>query len=103
MEVVMQRARRVAHWGLWFGGALVLLAALLIGVDVVLRKFFDASIGGADELAGMHSPWERPGRSRPHCSSALTSGSTLCTFCSRVRCDSRSILPAWCCSSASSP
>jgi len=52
MEVVMQRARRVAHWGLWFGGALVLLAALLIGVDVVLRKFFDASIGGADELAG---------------------------------------------------
>lgn len=52
MEVVMQRARRVAHWGLWFGGALVLLAALLIGVDVVLRKFFDASIGGADELSG---------------------------------------------------
>jgi TRAP-type C4-dicarboxylate transport system permease small subunit len=52
MEVVMQRARRIAHWGLWFGGALVLLAALLIGVDVVLRKFFDASIGGADELAG---------------------------------------------------
>jgi TRAP-type C4-dicarboxylate transport system permease small subunit len=30
----------------------VLLAALLIGVDVTLRKFFNASIGGADELAG---------------------------------------------------
>jgi TRAP-type mannitol/chloroaromatic compound transport system permease small subunit len=30
----------------------VLLAALLIGVDVTLRKLFDASIGGADELAG---------------------------------------------------
>jgi len=44
--------RRLTLWGLWFGGALVLLAALLIGVDVVLRKFFDASIGGADELAG---------------------------------------------------
>jgi TRAP-type mannitol/chloroaromatic compound transport system permease small subunit len=38
--------------GLWFGGALVLLAALLIGVDVVLRKFFQMSIGGADEIAG---------------------------------------------------
>ena len=38
--------------GLWFGGALVLAAALLIGVDVTLRKFFNASIGGADELAG---------------------------------------------------
>jgi TRAP-type C4-dicarboxylate transport system permease small subunit len=48
----MQGARRVAHWGLWLGGALVLLAALLIGVDVVMRKFFSASIGGADELAG---------------------------------------------------
>jgi TRAP-type C4-dicarboxylate transport system permease small subunit len=30
----------------------VLAAALLIGVDVTLRKFFNASIGGADELAG---------------------------------------------------
>jgi len=30
----------------------VLAAALLIGVDVSLRKLFDASIGGADELAG---------------------------------------------------
>ncbi len=33
------------------GGA-VLAAALLIGVDVTARKFFNASIGGADELAG---------------------------------------------------
>jgi TRAP-type C4-dicarboxylate transport system permease small subunit len=30
----------------------VLAAALLIGIDVTLRKFFNASIGGADELAG---------------------------------------------------
>jgi len=45
-------ARRVTRFGLWLGGALVLAAALLIGVDVTLRKFFNASIGGADELAG---------------------------------------------------
>jgi TRAP-type C4-dicarboxylate transport system permease small subunit len=44
--------RRLTQWGLWFGGALILAAALLIGVDVVLRKFFVRSIGGADELAG---------------------------------------------------
>ena len=43
--------RRLTQWGLWFGGALILLAALLIGVDVVLRKVFTRSIGGADELA----------------------------------------------------
>lgn len=48
----MNGARRVAHWGLWFGGALILLAAILIGIDVVMRKFFNASIGGTDELAG---------------------------------------------------
>ena len=43
---------RLTRFGLWFGGGLVLAAALLIGVDVTLRKFFDTSIGGADELAG---------------------------------------------------
>lgn len=48
----MSLFRRFAQVGLWFGGALVLLAAVLIGIDVVLRKFFSTSIGGADELAG---------------------------------------------------
>jgi TRAP-type C4-dicarboxylate transport system permease small subunit len=48
----MTGVRRFAQWGLWFGGALVLLAALLIGIDVLMRKFLDRSIGGADELAG---------------------------------------------------
>ena len=44
--------RRFAQWGLRFGGALVLLAAVLIGVDVLMRKFLARSIGAADELAG---------------------------------------------------
>lgn len=48
----MTGLRRFAQWGLWFGGALILLAAALIGVDVVLRNLFATSIGGADELAG---------------------------------------------------
>jgi TRAP-type C4-dicarboxylate transport system permease small subunit len=52
MEAAIALARRLTRFGLWFGGALVLVAALLIGVDVTLRKFFNASIGGADELAG---------------------------------------------------
>ncbi len=52
MDQALALARRISHWGLWFGGALVLLAALLIGVDVLMRKFLAQSIGGADELAG---------------------------------------------------
>ncbi len=52
MTGAMAGVRRFAQWGLWFGGALVLLAAVLIGIDVLMRKFLDRSIGGADELAG---------------------------------------------------
>jgi TRAP-type C4-dicarboxylate transport system permease small subunit len=52
MDQTMTGARRFAQWGLWFGGALVLFAAVLIGIDVLMRKFLDRSIGGADELAG---------------------------------------------------
>ena len=48
----MVLARRVSRAGLWFGGGLILLAAVLIGVDVLLRRFLDRSIGGADELSG---------------------------------------------------
>lgn len=52
MDQLMAAVRRVTQWGLWFGGALVLLAAVLIGIDVLMRKFLARSIGGADELAG---------------------------------------------------
>lgn len=48
----MRGAGRLSQWGLWFGGALVLSAAILIGIDVFARKLFNVSIGGADELAG---------------------------------------------------
>ena len=52
MHGVMRGLAMLARSGLWFGGTLVLLAAILIGVDVFLRKVFVVSIGGADELAG---------------------------------------------------
>lgn len=52
MRGVLAAAHQVSRFGLWFGGTLILIAAVLIGVDVVLRKFLAQSIGGADELAG---------------------------------------------------
>lgn len=52
MERIKNLASQLSRYSLRFGGTLVLLAALLIGVDVILRKFFQSSIGGADELAG---------------------------------------------------
>ena len=52
MNVVLRIVFLVSRAGAWFGGVLILLAALLIGVDVTLRQLFVVTIGGADELAG---------------------------------------------------
>jgi TRAP-type C4-dicarboxylate transport system permease small subunit len=52
MGEAMTGVRRFTRFGLWFGGVLILIAAVLIGIDVLMRKFLARSIGGADELAG---------------------------------------------------
>lgn len=45
-------AHRISRWGVWGGGILTLLSAGLVCFDVIVRKFFSISIGGADELSG---------------------------------------------------
>jgi TRAP-type mannitol/chloroaromatic compound transport system permease small subunit len=44
--------RQASRVGAWFGGALVALAAILISVDVLLRKLFAVTLGGASEISG---------------------------------------------------
>lgn len=41
----------VVRLGAWCGGILMLAAAALIGTEVILRKVFLVSLGGADEMA----------------------------------------------------
>jgi TRAP-type C4-dicarboxylate transport system permease small subunit len=52
----MQRLHRwasaVSNAGALIGGLLLLAAAVIIGIDIVLRYAFARSIGGADELSG---------------------------------------------------
>ena len=36
----------------WIGGVLILGSAVLVTIEVLLRKFFNYSIGGADEISG---------------------------------------------------
>jgi TRAP-type mannitol/chloroaromatic compound transport system permease small subunit len=52
----LDRALKAADWlslrAVWAGGALLLLAAFTVSVDVLLRKLFTVSLGGADELSG---------------------------------------------------
>lgn len=52
MENVMRGVRRFTRWGYWFGGALSLLAVVVIAVDILMRKFLSVTIGGADQFAG---------------------------------------------------
>lgn len=52
MESILRPIRLISRVAAIIAGGLLLLAALLIAVDVVLRKWFHASIGGTDELAG---------------------------------------------------
>jgi TRAP-type C4-dicarboxylate transport system permease small subunit len=45
-------AYRISRWGVWGGGILTLMSAGLVCFDVIVRKLFSISIGGADELSG---------------------------------------------------
>lgn len=45
-------ADRISLYAVWCGGTLVLASAVLVSVDVLLRKLFLVSLGGADELSG---------------------------------------------------
>jgi TRAP-type mannitol/chloroaromatic compound transport system permease small subunit len=52
VDPLLKLAGAVARAGVWFGGGLIIASALLVGIEVVIRKAFDLSIGGADELSG---------------------------------------------------
>ena len=51
VERVEKITRLISRFGTWIGGTLMLMAATIIGLEVVLRKVFLLSLGGADELA----------------------------------------------------
>lgn len=52
MDNLLGALRGITRVSAWFAGALIMAAAIIIGVDILLRTVFNASIGGADELAG---------------------------------------------------
>ena len=52
METLQGALRGITRVSAWFAGALIMAAAIIIGVDILLRTVFVKSVGGADELAG---------------------------------------------------
>lgn len=51
-ERMLRLANALSLGAAWFGGAITLASVLLICFDVVVRKFFGFTTGGADELSG---------------------------------------------------
>ena len=47
MDGLIRVAHRLARYGARFGGVLIIGAAVVISVEVVIRKFFNMTIGGA--------------------------------------------------------
>jgi len=52
MERVTALAERISRYAAWGGGILILLCAVLVAIEVVLRKAFAITLGGANELSG---------------------------------------------------
>lgn len=48
---LLRRAETVSRYAVWFGGALSIASVLLISFDVIVRKLFGVTLGGADELS----------------------------------------------------
>ncbi|MBT3360176.1 MAG: TRAP transporter small permease [Rhodospirillales bacterium] len=52
MDRLIAIAFRYSRYGVWFGGGLIILSAFIVAAEVLIRKFFNHTIGGADELSG---------------------------------------------------
>lgn len=52
LDRLLGGARRLSRYCAWAGGAIFFAAALLITFEVLIRRVFSASMGGADELSG---------------------------------------------------
>ncbi len=51
-EQIVQILRLVSRSAVWIGGAGIIFAAFMVTVEVIIRKFFVMSLGGANEISG---------------------------------------------------
>jgi TRAP-type C4-dicarboxylate transport system permease small subunit len=52
LERAVGVARQISRYAAWASGYAVLGCAILIGIDIVLRKLFSISLQGSDEISG---------------------------------------------------
>lgn len=51
MQSIVRLNDTISRYGVWVSGALLFFASFLIAVEVLLRKLFSVSMGGADEIS----------------------------------------------------
>ncbi len=51
LERIEKLGLNVSRFGVWCGGILMVASSFIIGAEVILRKVFLVSLGGADEMA----------------------------------------------------
>ena len=52
LDRLLSSTRKLSLWMTWLGGTLIVLSAFLVTLEVFLRKVFNVSLGGADEISG---------------------------------------------------
>ncbi|TLP59444.1 TRAP transporter small permease [Parasedimentitalea maritima] len=52
LESFLSRTQKLSLWLTWIGGTLIVLSAFLVTLEILLRKVFNISLGGADEISG---------------------------------------------------
>ena len=52
LEKTLNGTRKLSLWLTWIGGSLIILSAFMVTLEVFLRKVFNISLGGANELSG---------------------------------------------------
>lgn len=49
-EVILSKLERISRMAVWFGGATLMIAAFIVTVDVLFRKFVGWTMSGSDEV-----------------------------------------------------
>lgn len=52
LDRLLEKTHRLSRVAVWVAGALLIFAAVMVSVDVILRKLFSISMAGADEITG---------------------------------------------------
>tara|TARA_Y100000739_G_scaffold205391_1_gene192593 strand:- start:1022 stop:1663 length:642 start_codon:yes stop_codon:yes gene_type:complete len=52
LSLIHRRFEKISKYAVWFGGAALLLAAIMVAIDVILRKAFSITMSGSDEYSG---------------------------------------------------